>query len=61
LIEFADDSLEFAHDSPIRASLFINLDEFDEIPKLLLATTLESAPDCRSDFPVVLKNCAGVV
>src|SRR6266404_1234473 len=45
LSEFSDGSLELTHDSPIRASLFINLDEFVEIPKLFLATAFESAPD----------------
>src|SRR5690242_15242321 len=59
--EFFDSSLEFLHYLPGRASLFVNFDEFVEIPQLLLASSLEPTPDLRTDLSVLLQNCTRVV
>jgi hypothetical protein len=43
------------------ASPFKNLDEFVEVPKLFVATSLEAFPNLYSDCSVVVKDCAGVI
>ena len=40
---------------------FVNLQEFVEIPDLILPTTLESVPDPWSDLSVVFEDCSCVV
>src|SRR5579872_1440900 len=45
----------------IGTSLFINFQDFTEIPKLFLTPTFKSVPDRRPDFPIILKNCACVI
>ena len=61
LREFFDSPLEFFHYLPGRASLFVNFDEFVEVPQLLLASSLEPTPDLRTDLSVLLQNCTSVV
>src|SRR6266853_5089811 len=59
--EFLDSSFEFLHYLPGRASLFVNFDEFVEIPQLLFAPPFEPTPDLRTDLSVLLQNCTSVV